>query len=271
MNKVDDKVYIFVSHSHQDIEKVRNLRNFLESINTEPILFFLKSLSDENEIVDLIKREIDARHWFIYCDSENAKNSTWVQTEKKYMIKTHKKSVTIDLDDDFYGNDLKERTKANLKYYIRGILDCENIYISYSKRDTNIINNIVFKMEHYNIKLWYLNNNSNLFNMFTSSVSDTIEKCIFFIVFISNNSFSDINVQEILKIANEKKVIIIPVLLDFSIEEFRNKNNYMFHLLSTCNFFIFDSKNIEKSSSDLIYYLANFGIKDEKYKIKEVS
>ena len=274
---MDEMVYIFVSHSHQDIEKVRVLRNYLESINTEPILFFLKSLNDKDEIVELIKREIDARAWFIYCDSENAKNSTWVQTEKEYMMKTYKKSITLDLIDDFVDFDgkfeLKERTKANLKYYIKGILDAQNVYISYSYRDINTINSIIHNMEPYNIKIyniWHSNNNYSLFGDFSSSISDRIEKCNFFIIFISNNSFSGFNAQEILKIAKEKNVIIVPVLIDISIEEIRNKNIHMFYLFFNYLYFIFDSKKIEKSSLDLIYFLANYGIKDEKYKIKEV-
>ncbi len=57
----EEKVYIFVSHSHKDIDKVRLVRNYLEEKGAEPILFFLKSVTDDNEVADLIKREIDAR------------------------------------------------------------------------------------------------------------------------------------------------------------------------------------------------------------------
>ena len=56
--------YIFLSHSHEDIEKVREIRNSLEQDGFEPLCFYLKCLSDDSEIEDLIKREIDARE----CD-----------------------------------------------------------------------------------------------------------------------------------------------------------------------------------------------------------
>ena len=42
------KQYFFISHSHQDIEKVRIIRNVIEeTFFYEPILFFLKCLSDK--------------------------------------------------------------------------------------------------------------------------------------------------------------------------------------------------------------------------------
>ncbi|MBQ4111381.1 MAG: hypothetical protein IJD38_01150 [Clostridia bacterium] len=58
--------WIFISHSHQDIQKVRLIRNRLEEKGLEPLMFYLKCLSDEQEIEELIKREIDERDWFIY-------------------------------------------------------------------------------------------------------------------------------------------------------------------------------------------------------------
>ncbi len=72
-------IYVFVSHSHKDLHAVRLIRNYLEQKGAEPILFFLKSLSDNDEITGLIKREIDARIWFIYCKSENAEQSEWLK------------------------------------------------------------------------------------------------------------------------------------------------------------------------------------------------
>ncbi len=98
------KEYWFISHSHLDIEKVRIVRDVIEEIFFyEPILFFLKCLSDDNEITDLIKREIDARIWFVYCDSKNARKSPYVRNELDYIQKLidigySKKLITVDLD-----------------------------------------------------------------------------------------------------------------------------------------------------------------------------
>ena len=61
--------YIFLSHSHDDIDKVRKIRNHLEKDGFEPLCFYLKCLEDDSEIEDLIKREIDAREWFVFINS----------------------------------------------------------------------------------------------------------------------------------------------------------------------------------------------------------
>ena len=62
--------YMFISHSHLDIEKVRKIRNALEEAGFDPLCFYLKCLTDEDEVEGLIKREIDAREWFVYIDSK---------------------------------------------------------------------------------------------------------------------------------------------------------------------------------------------------------
>lgn len=59
MNK--DGGWIFISHSHLDIDIVRRIRNKLEDRGFEPLMFFLKCLNDDNEIESLIKREINER------------------------------------------------------------------------------------------------------------------------------------------------------------------------------------------------------------------
>ncbi len=70
--------YVFLSHSHKDYEKVSILRNLLENKGYRPIMFYLKCLDDNSEIDNLIKREIDCRAYFILCDSNNSRHSTWV-------------------------------------------------------------------------------------------------------------------------------------------------------------------------------------------------
>ena len=74
----DNEIWVFLSHSNKDYEKVIKVRDLLEKNSFRPLMFFLKCLNDDDEIDDLIKREIDSRGRFILCDSENARNSEWV-------------------------------------------------------------------------------------------------------------------------------------------------------------------------------------------------
>ena len=97
--------YVFISHSHQDIVKVRQIRNAMEEEGYEPLCFYLKCLTDEDEIEGLIKREIDAREWFVYVDSPNARASAWVRKEREYISSLGTKQIiTVDLE----GEDVRE-------------------------------------------------------------------------------------------------------------------------------------------------------------------
>ena len=144
----EEKVYIFVSHSHRDIDKVRLVRNYLEEKGAEPILFFLKSVTDDNEVADLIKREIDARLWFLYCRSRNAENSNWVRTELDYVKKTGKKNFfEIDLDRDlsFAAKEggagaaaLTEKVARRLDACIDDLKTLRRVFVSYSHYDAAV-------------------------------------------------------------------------------------------------------------------------------------
>ena len=91
--------WIFVSHSLGDILQVRRVRNSLEELGHYPLLFYLRSLADDSEIDGLIRREIEARNFFLLCDSENARVSRWVQAEVR-IIKSQPRKVfaTLNLD-----------------------------------------------------------------------------------------------------------------------------------------------------------------------------
>ena len=98
--------YIFVSHSHEDIKKVRLIRNYLENREIEPILFYLRCMKDgteeqKAELWSLIRREIDGRDWFLYLDSENARKSRWVQREKEYAEeRKNGHIIRLNLDEE---------------------------------------------------------------------------------------------------------------------------------------------------------------------------
>ena len=118
-----DGGWIFISHSHLDIDIVRKIRNQLENQGFEPLMFYLKCLNDDDEIESLIKREIDEREWFIYVESENAVKSRWVQSERAYIAQlSGKKVFTIDINRD-------------ISKQIENITKQLKIYISYSHKD----------------------------------------------------------------------------------------------------------------------------------------
>ena len=90
--------YIYFSHSGNDIAKVRRVRDYLEERSFEPILFNLKCLTDTDELPDLAKREIEARKWFLYLESADARRSSRVQEEVRYAGKAGKRIFRLNLE-----------------------------------------------------------------------------------------------------------------------------------------------------------------------------
>ena len=123
--------YVFISHAHKDIKDVRLIRNILEDNGFEPICFYLRCLSDD-EIIDLIKREIDARECFLLADSQNAKESKWVQTEREYIeSKDKSKIITVPLDEP-----------EKIPSIIDGLMRSMRVFLSYSHADLEIAKRI---------------------------------------------------------------------------------------------------------------------------------
>lgn len=120
------KAWIFVSHTSKDLEKVRNVRDHLESVGAQPILFFLKCLSDHDEIDDLIKREIEARYFFLLCDSQEARKSKWVKDEISHVRSLSGRRIdVINLDAD-WRSQLSRMT---------GLVASASAFLSFSKKD----------------------------------------------------------------------------------------------------------------------------------------
>ena len=136
------KQYFFISHSHLDIEKVRVIRDIIEeTFFYEPILFFLKCLSDEIEIKDLIRREINERVWFVYCNSRHAAESEYVQMERNYISEligkgAYKHLLEVDLDEfDIWDERCIEYIRKQVAYQIRKT----KIFLSYAHSDEPLV------------------------------------------------------------------------------------------------------------------------------------
>jgi hypothetical protein len=125
MNKTNS--WIFVSHSHHDIEKVRQIRNYLEQHGANPLLFFLKCLNDDDaRLPELINDEILARNFFVLCESENARNSSWVQQEQAIVMNMDNVvKETIDLEQDI----------ESQHYKLDRICKRATVFISYANPD----------------------------------------------------------------------------------------------------------------------------------------
>ena len=118
--------WIFLSHSTKDWNGVRRIRNLLEEKGHRPLVFFLKCLTEHSELDELIKREIEARTWFLLCDSENARSSSWVRAEVAYIK---------DLQDKYHEEiNLDEAIDSQIERIDR-LCKRATIFVSYARAD----------------------------------------------------------------------------------------------------------------------------------------
>ncbi len=122
---------IFLSHSSKDIEKVRKIRDILEALEYEPLLFHMKCLDDNNETLeDFIKKEIDARNIFVYCKSKNSENSIWVKKELDYIKNSSSKRLyEIDIEKPL------SETLVDFLHTLADIIKKNKVFISCSHAD----------------------------------------------------------------------------------------------------------------------------------------
>jgi hypothetical protein len=80
-----DGAWIFVSHSHKDLKKVREIRDFFERDGHKPLLFYLKCLEeDDARLPELIKNEIESRTWFVLCDMRRLVGRQFKEEHSKF-------------------------------------------------------------------------------------------------------------------------------------------------------------------------------------------
>ena len=141
----EKEIWIFLSHSSEDFNKVRKIRNYLEEKSYRPLMFYLKCLESDEEIYDLITREIDVRTRFVLCDSENARGSEWVKREMDYISNQNppRSFLQIDLSQS---DDIIHR---QLDSYVNQM----NIFISCTRNQYDLFSTIRLRLNKYDLKV----------------------------------------------------------------------------------------------------------------------
>ena len=139
------EIWIFLSHSSEDFNKVRKIRNYLEEKSYRPLMFYLKCLESDEEIYDLITREIDVRTRFILCDSENARCSDWVKKEMDYISNQNppRSFLRIDLSQS------EDVIHRELDSYVNQM----NLFISCTRKQYDLFNKIRSRLNKYDLNV----------------------------------------------------------------------------------------------------------------------
>ena len=198
--------YVFISHAHKDIHEIRIIRNFLEENGLEPICFYLRCLSDDDEIIDLIKREIDAREWFLLVDSKNARESTWVKTEVEYIkMKNPEKLISVSLDKQEEINPILTRLSKSMR-----------VFLSYSHKDQMIAQAIYNECIKHDLKVFYDLNLIKTGDSYVKPVSSVItdvakQGCV--VLILSENALASNYIIREIGFAISKGAYILPVII----------------------------------------------------------
>ena len=97
---------MFVSPSHGDLEKVRRIRNELERRGHNPLLFFLKCLeADDARRPELIRDEINARTFYVLCNTRASRRPKWVKQEIELVKQVTKRPHQTEHHADLPGGD----------------------------------------------------------------------------------------------------------------------------------------------------------------------
>lgn len=205
--------WIFVSHSTKDWEEVRRVRNLLEEKGHRPLLFFLKCVEDESELDDLLKREIEARTWFLLCDSENARKSKWVQAEAAYIK---------ELEDKLHeAIDLQAPIEAQVEK-INRLCKRVTVFLSYAQKDHDMADRIRRSLSDHDYSVWFdssLAPGSDWMQEITQAIDEAVARG-FVLVLLSPNSMESGWVQREVQYSLEKAsksahgANIIPLMID---------------------------------------------------------
>jgi len=163
--------WVFVSHSHRDLEKVREIRNYLESKGRNPLLFFLKCLDDDDaRLPELIRDEIEARDWFILCDSPNARSSKYVAQEIE-LVKALEGKVfeSIDLDQDLESQ-LHKLDRLSKR---------STVFLSYARQDREVADQIQQALIRHDYQVWRdseIKPGEGVANVIQSAIDDAVKR-----------------------------------------------------------------------------------------------
>lgn len=204
--------WIFLSHSHKDLPKVRLIRNELEKLGHNPLMFFLKCLNDESELDDLIRREITERNWFILCDSPMARDSKWVRDEVE-MIKSLDGKVfeVVSLEEGI------EKQIDKISKFSKRV----TIFLSYARIDSGIAQKINDRLKKEDYRVFYdmdsLKTDGDWSKMGTNTIDMAVQEGFVLLLLSADSLTSQFCRHEFMyalaKNAQSSKSNIIPVVV----------------------------------------------------------
>ncbi len=204
----DNKVYVFLSHSHLDYDKVRVVRNFLEENEFRPLMLFLKCFEKE-EYDDLtryiIKKEIDSRQRFLLCRSRAALKSKWVQFEVEHIKSRNRPYHIVDL----------EASHSEVLKSLREFSRRSTVYLTYRMDQHELASqtNMLLKVNDFKTLFPPEMSSNGLFQEAIEMAIKEASKRGYVLVFLSGKTLSSVSIHHEVIYADREKARIIPVVI----------------------------------------------------------
>lgn len=204
--------WIFLSHASRDIDLVRRVRNEFEKYGQNPLAFHLRCLDEEyprkeEELWDLIYREIDAREWFVYCKSPRSENSDNVLRERQYIERSGKNKIWM--------LDMTESWDAIATKIHKICADLE-VFISYTHQDRQAAEVLQRVLIDKDYSVWTPYDNLNIGDDWGVQIGNAINQCAeqgFYVLIVSEDSLKSEFVEKELEYATNQGAWIIPIVI----------------------------------------------------------
>jgi len=213
--------WVFLSHSSNDYEDVKIIRNYLEENGFSALMFYLKCLEEKSKksmIEELIEWEIQARNIFVLCTSKTARKSKWVQWETN-IVKELPNKILIEIDIE----NLKYKKCSELSK-LDQLMNRATLFFSYSHNDNKKVKIIYEKLSSLGFRIFYdtvsAKQGSKIQEKLSSALDEAIKNGVV-LIFLSRNAKKSKWFWHEKSMALNNNAYIIPILIDdVNIEDF---------------------------------------------------
>ena len=241
--------WIFVSHSHKDLTKVRQIRDALERLGHKPLLFYLKCLEDDSAALpDLLRKEIEARNWFILCDSSHSRESDWVQKEVEIIRALEGKVYeVVDLE-------------GGIDQYLEKVARLSRratVFLSYSLRDSEVADRIADRLRQEEYRVFDVRSiqvGRDWQNEIVSAIDEAVRRG-FVLVLLSENAAESPYVQQEVEYAMNIGSAIVPVIIGDAPTVLASLPGPTRFALARLQYLDFSGRPFEEAMTDLVMML----------------
>jgi hypothetical protein len=206
--------WVFISHSSEDYQSVKIVRNYLEESGFNALIFYLKSLEDPKKrklTQQLIEWEIEKRNIFVFCKSKYSKSSKWVQDEIAY-VKSFPEKIYVEIDMEKL-----QYEKCTQLSKLDRLMKRATLFFSYSHKDKEFVMKIYEYLKSEGFKIWIDSNDIKMGDNCIEEINKGFSEAInygYILYFVSRNSMTSVWSSTELGTILTSDALILSIVID---------------------------------------------------------